>query len=155
MNKLILILSITFSNIIYSQTEKCSIQTIQLDTYEFALNNLNRINKKFDNKNSFIEVFIEFKKLTLEQENAKDYAEIDNISYYLISPENSNSGENKKAIKVYSKLRKYINKRINNCIENSSEFKEHRYINITFHIALNKANIEKSIENVKMTMGIN
>ena len=152
MKKLILLLSITFSNLIFSQTEKCSIQEIQLDTYEFVLNNLNRINKKFANKNSLIEVSIDFKKHTPEQEEKKDYAEIKNINYYLISPENSYSGENKEKIKVYPKLHKQIIKRIDSCIANSSEFKKHLYGNITFRIPINETNIGIAIEQVKSTL---
>ena len=71
MKKLILILSITVSGLTFSQTKKCSIQEIQLDTYKFALNNLNRINEKFDNKDSLIEVSIDFKEYTPEQEEKK------------------------------------------------------------------------------------
>ena len=152
MKKVILILSIIFSNLIFSQTEKCSIQEIQLETYEFVLNNLNRVNKKFENKESLIEVSIDFKKHTPEQEETKDYAEIKNTDYYLISPENSYSGENKEKVKVYSKLENYIIKKINSCIENSSEFKEHLYGNIKFRIPLNKTNIGIAIEQVKSTI---
>ncbi len=152
MKKLILILSITFSNLIFSQTEKCSVEGIQLDTYEFVLNNLNRINKKFADKNSLVEVSIDFKKHTLEQEEKKDYAEIKNIDYYLISPENSYSGENKEKIKVYRKLDKKITDKINSCIANSTEFKEHLYGNITIRIPLNETNIGIAIEQVKSTI---
>ena len=152
MKKVILILSIIFSNPIFSQTEKCSIQEIQLETYEFVLNNLNRVNKKFENKESLIEVTINFKKRTAEQDYNKDYAEIKNVEYYLISPENSYSGENKVGIKIFSKLENYILKKINSCIENSSEFKEQLYDNIIFRIPLNETNIEKAIEQVKSTI---
>ncbi len=152
MKKLILIFIITFSNLIYSQSEKCSIQEIQLDTYEFVLNNLNRINKKFENKESLIEVSIDFKKYSEKQYEEKNYAEIKNINYYLISPENSYSGENKMEVKIYSKLNNHIIKIINNCIENSSEFKGHLYENITFRIPLNETNIGKAIEQVNSTI---
>ncbi|MGJ8551257.1 hypothetical protein [Winogradskyella wichelsiae] len=152
MKNVILILSIIFSNLIFCQTEKCSVQEIQLETYEFVLNNLNRINKKFENKESLIEVSIDFKKHTPEQEVTKDYAEIKNIDYYLVSPENSYSGENKEKIKVYSKLDKLVVDKINNCISNSTEFKEHLYGNITFRIPLNKKNIGIAIEQVKSTI---
>src|SRR5690606_19289195 len=101
--------------------DECSIIEIQLDTYKFALNNLNRINKSFSNKNALIEVSIEFKEYTLEAEEKKNYAEIKSIEYFLISPENSYSGENKEKIKVYPKLDSYINEKINSCIKNSSE----------------------------------
>ncbi|WP_179319769.1 hypothetical protein [Winogradskyella helgolandensis] len=149
MKNVILILSIIFSNLIFCQIEKCSVQEIQLETYEFVLNNLNRINKKFENKESLIEVSIDFKKHTPEQEVTKDYAEIKNTDYYLVSPENSYSGENKEKIKVYSKLDKLVVDKINNCISNSTEFKEHLYGNITFRIPLNKKNIGIAIEQVK------
>ena len=152
MKKLILILSITFSNLIFGQTEKCSVEGIQLDTYEFVLNNLNRINKEFTDKNSLIEVSIDFKKHTLEQEEKKDYAEIKNVDYYLISPENSYSGENKEKIKVYPKLDKQIIDKIDSCIANSVEFKKHLYGNITFRIPLNETNIGIAIEQVKSTL---
>lgn len=152
MKKHILILTITFSNILFSQTEKCNIQEIQLETYEFVLNNLNRVNKKFENKESLIEVTINFKKRTAEQDYNRDYAEIENVDYYLILPENSYSGENKRKIKIYSKLDNYILKKINNCIENSSEFKEHLYDNIVFRIPLNETNIRKAIEQVNSTI---
>ncbi|WP_178985133.1 hypothetical protein [Winogradskyella helgolandensis] len=152
MKNVILILSIIFSNLIFCQTEKCSVQEIQLETYEFVLNNLNRINKEFENKESLIEVSIDFKKHTPEQEVTKDYAEIKNTDYYLVSPENSYSGENKEKIKVYSKLDKLVVDKINNCISNSTEFKEHLYGNITFRIPLNKKNIGIAIEQVKTTI---
>jgi hypothetical protein len=149
MKKLILILSIILPNLIFSQTDECSIDEIQLDTYKYALNNLNRINKSFSNKNALIEVSIEFKEYTLEAEEKKNYAEIKSIEYFLISPENSYSGENKEKIKVYPKLDSYINEKINSCIKNSSEFKSHLYNNITFRIPLNEKNIKIAIEQVK------
>ena len=151
MKKIVLLLSIMFSNLIFSQTEKCSIQEIQLDTYQFVLNNLKRINKKIEDKNSLIEVSIDFKEYTLEQEEKKDYAEIKNVDYYLVSPENSYSGENKEKIKVYSKLNKFVIDKISDCISNSAKFKEHLYDNITFRIPLNEKNIGIAIEQVKST----
>ena len=151
MKKIILIFSITFSTLIFSQTEKCSIQEIQLDTYEFVLDNLKRINKKIEDKNSLIEVSIDFKEYTLEQEEKKDYAEIKNVDYYLVLPENSYSGENKRKLKVYSRLDKFVIDKINDCISNSEKFKGHLYDNITFRIPLNETNIGIAIEQVKST----
>ncbi len=150
MKNVILILSIIFSNIIFSQTKKCSIKEIQLDTYEFVLNNLNRINKKFENKESLIEVSINFKEYSEKQYEEKNYAEIKKINYYLISPENSYSGENKMEIKIYPKLDKFLIAKIKNCISNSVECKEHLYDNITFRIPLNKTNIGIAINQVKL-----
>ncbi|WP_431107713.1 hypothetical protein [Winogradskyella poriferorum] len=152
MKNVILILSIIFSNLIFSQTKKCSIQEIQLETYAFALNNLNRINKKFENKESLIEVSIDFKEYSEKQYEEKNYAEIKNIIYYLISPENSYSGEDKMEIKIYSKLDKFLIDKIENCISNSVEFKEQLYDNITFRIPLNETNIRIAIDQVNSTI---
>ncbi len=149
MKNLIIIVSIIFSNLIFSQTDKCSVEGIQLDIYAFVLNNLNQINKTFEDKNSLVEVSIDFKKHTIEQEEKKEYTEIKNIDYYLILPEDSYSGENKEKIKVYQKLDKKISDKINSCIANSTQFKEQLYGNITFRVPLNEVNIGIAIEQVK------
>lgn len=152
MKKLILILSIVNSGLIFSQTKKCSIHNIQLDTYEFVLNNLNLINKTFEDKNSLIQVSVDFEEYSLEHEEKKDYAEIKNIDYYLVSPENSYSGENKEKVKVYAKLDKFIVDKITNCIEDSNYFKEQLYSNLTFRIPLNEKNIGIAIKQVESTI---
>ena len=152
MKIIILILSITFSNLIFSQAEKCSIQEIQLETYDFVLNKLNRVNKKFKNKESLIEVSIDFKEYSEEQYEEKDYAEISKVNYYLVSPQNSYDGKNKKEIEIYSKLDKFILKKIKDCIDNSSKFKAELYSNLTFRIPLTESNIKKAMEEVNWTL---
>ena len=152
MKKLILIVSIVNSGLIFSQTKKCSIQELQLDTYDFVLNHLNRIKRKFEDNNSLIEVSIDFKEYRPEQEEKKDYPKIINIDYYLVSPENSYSGEYKEKVKVYTKLEKFIVEEITNCIEESNYFKAQLYSNLTFRIPLNKTNIAIAIEQVKSTI---
>lgn len=155
MKNFIIILSIFFSSFIFSQIKNCSVDNIQLETYDFVLNNLNRINKKIENKNSLIQTSIDFKKHSLEEINKTVDTEIEKINYFLISPENSYNGENKKKIKVHSKLNNFLIKKINYCINNTNEFKESIYGNITFRIPLNKKNIEKAIEEVKTNYKMN
>jgi hypothetical protein len=110
------------------------------------------VNKKFKNKESLIEVSIDFKEYSEEQYEEKDYAEISKVNYYLVSPQNSYDGKNKKEIEIYSKLDKFILKKIKDCIDNSSKFKVELYSNLTFRIPLTESNIKKAIEEVNWTL---
>ncbi|WP_157730256.1 hypothetical protein [Tenacibaculum jejuense] len=152
MKKIILIISIAMHNLTFSQIKKCSIQEIQLDTYEFVLNNLNAIHKTFTDKNALVEVSINFKDYTYEQVERKEGIKIKKIHYYLIMLENSYDGENKDEISIYPKLHEFITQKLNYYSVSSEKFKKHLYNNLTFRIPLNKTNINIAVKQVKSTI---
>lgn len=152
MRKFIFILSILGFNLTFSQTEKCSVQEIQLETYEYVLNHINEINKNFENKESLIEVTINIKERTTEQDYKRNFTKIKDIDYHLISPENSYNGKNKESIKVDSKLDFFILNKVKECSKYSREFKKQLYDNIIFRIPLTASNIDLAIKQVKSTI---
>lgn len=119
---------------VFSQDNQCGIKQIQLDTYDFVLSNLKSVQNDISNLEALIQLSIDF-------ENKK----IKKITYYLISPKNSYSGENKQEIKIWDGLHKFVYKKVTYCLKFNPSFD---YINIKFRVPLNEKNIQKAIKQV-------
>ena len=129
---------ITFSTVSYSQNKKCEISDVQIETYKYTTQNLQKIAKQFSDKNSLIEVSIEIKNKKLEK-----------IEYNLILPENNYSGENKAEIKIWKGLNQFIFETVNRKIKNCLNF---NYEKIIFRVPISIENINKAIEEVNETI---
>ena len=126
----ILVLMVVF-NTAFSQNIKCTIKEVQLDTYSFVQSNLTTIAKDFVDHNSLIEVAIEI--------------QTQKISYFLISPANYYSGENKFEIKVWNDLDKFLLNIFQSCISDDNM----KFDELKFRIPLSEENIKKAILQVQ------
>jgi hypothetical protein len=134
MKKILIILCFIISSIANSQNKNFRVQELQLETYKYTISNLEKISKNIEDKNSLIEVTIEFENKSIKQ-----------IKYNLILPENNYSGENKTEIKVWKGLNKSIHNLVNNGINNCSNFNS---VKLVFRIPISIENIKKAIEEV-------
>ncbi|ESU20485.1 hypothetical protein FEDK69T_30100 [Flavobacterium enshiense DK69] len=132
---LIIPILLLLSNTIFAQSNKCNIKQIQLETYDFATSKLELVQKGFSNLDALIQSSIDIKDKKIEK-----------ITYYLILPENSYSGVNKKEITVWDGLHKFIFEKVNSCIKNDSDFENTSMI--VFRIPLSKENIQMAINEV-------
>ena len=133
MKSTLLIICLMLFELGFSQNRNC-VDQIQLETYQFATTNLEKINDDIYDKNSVIEV-------TIEIENNK----VKLIKYNLISPENNYSGENKSEIKVWKGLNNFILKTVNHNLKNCFTF---TYTGIIYKVPLSMENIQNAINEV-------
>ncbi|SHF72944.1 hypothetical protein SAMN05444377_11724 [Flavobacterium fontis] len=116
------------------QFNKCSIQQIQLEIYDFTAKNLDLVKGDF-NQDFLIEAWVNF-------ENNK----VTDVQYFLISSADDYSGANKKSISVSKKLHELISEKFK-CFETSTEIGIYNE-QFRFRIPLSENNIKTAIREV-------
>ncbi|MGJ8683818.1 MAG: hypothetical protein ACSHWW_04305 [Nonlabens sp.] len=152
MRKTLLITLLIFSNLTFSQIKDCSIQQIQLETYDFVAEHIEIISPHILNRDSLIEVTIYFKKNYEEYKyefeiNFKENEDF-SLVYFLLLPENNYNGEKRITPVIHKKLDQFITNKVNDCIKNNTDFTNQDYVSIVFRIPLSLKNIEKAREEV-------
>jgi len=134
---LIILIFSLLSTTVLSQSKNCNMAQIQLDTYDFATSKLEMIQKGFSNLDALIQVSVDIKDKKVKK-----------ITYYLILPENSYSGVNKKEITVWEGLDKFVSEKVNSCLNESSDSDLQYTTMMVFRIPLSQENIQMAINEV-------
>ena len=105
MKNLVILISIIFTNLIFSQTDQCNSKNIQLETYDFALKNLKKIRQNIKNRQSQIEISIDFEIPKEDESEEISYSKPSKLSFYLVTPEDLKQRIKSKQIEVCNELK--------------------------------------------------